>query len=141
MLYWTIDGEVSLRDLGREVGILERSGRRIDRDALREVCAAIPAGRWTTYGDVAEAIGVPGAAQSVAGLLAADASIPNLHRVLRSGGHISPGWKSGDGGGPEVCRALLEGEGLTFGDSDAADHSRRWRPPPAGAAAAGPAEL
>jgi alkylated DNA nucleotide flippase Atl1 len=133
MIYWTVDGEVSLRDLGREVGVLERSGRRIDRDALRNLCAAIPSGRWTTYGDVAKAIGVPGAAQSVAGILATDWSISNAHRVLRSSGHISPGWRSGHGAGPEACRALLEEEGLTFGDNEAADAARRWSPPPNGA--------
>jgi alkylated DNA nucleotide flippase Atl1 len=129
MIYWTVDGEVTLRDLGREVGVLERSGRRIDRDALRDLCAAIPAGHWTTYGDVATAIGVPGAAQSVAGILATDWSIPNPHRVLRSSGHISPGWRSGDGHGPEACRALLEKEGLAFGDNDVADPARRWTSP------------
>jgi len=115
MNYWTVDGDVSLRDVAREAGLLERSGRRINRDALRSVCAAIPEGRWTTYGDVAKATGVPGAAQSVAGILATDWSIPNPHRVLRSGGHISPGWRSGDGGGPEVCRARLEAEGSSSG--------------------------
>jgi alkylated DNA nucleotide flippase Atl1 len=135
MLYWTVDGEVSLRDLGREVGVLERSGRRIDRQALRDLCAAIPSGRWTTYGDVAMAIGVPGAAQSVAGILAADWSIPNPHRVLRSSGQISPGWRSSEGAGPDACRALLEAEGLTFGDNDAADPSRRWSPLATAAAA------
>jgi alkylated DNA nucleotide flippase Atl1 len=135
MIYWTVDGQVALRDLGREVGVLERSGRRIDREALRNLCDAIPPGYWTTYGDVATAIGVPGAAQSVAGILATDWSIPNPHRVLRSSGHISPGWRSGDGGGPEACRDLLEKEGLTFGDSDAADPARRWRPPLAGSSA------
>ena len=133
MIYWTVDGEVTLRDLGREDGILEQSGRRIDREALRNLCGAIPSGYWTTYGDVATAIGVPGAAQSVAGILATDWSIPNPHRVLRSSGHISPGWRSGDGGGPEACRALLEQEGLTFGESDAADPARRWSSPVTGA--------
>jgi methylated-DNA-protein-cysteine methyltransferase related protein len=132
MICWTVDGQVTLRDLGREVGVLERSGRRIDREALRNLCDAIPPGYWTTYGDVATAIGVPGAAQSVAGVLATDWSIPNPHRVLRSSGHISPGWRSGDGGGPEACRDLVEKEGLTFGDSDAADAARWWRPPLAG---------
>jgi alkylated DNA nucleotide flippase Atl1 len=132
MLYWTVDGEVSLRDLGREVGVLERSGRRIDRDALRDVCQAIPSGQWTTYGEVASAIGVPGAAQSVAGILATDWSVPNPHRVLRSSGHISPGWRSSDGAGPQTCRALLEAEGLTFGDNDAAIPARRWSPPAPG---------
>lgn len=128
MHYWTVDGEISLRDLGAEAGVLDRSARHIDRDGLRAVCAAIPPGHWTTYGDVAEAIGVPGAAQSVAGVIATDDSMPNAHRVLRSGGRISPGWSATDGGGPEIARQRLDDEGLIFGANDAADPARRWEP-------------
>ena len=129
MRYWTVDGEISLRDLGAEAGVLERSARLIDRDKLRDVCAAIPPGYWTTYGDVAEAIGVPGAAQSVAGVIATDDSVPNAHRVLRSTGRISPGWSTTDGGGPEVARSRLESEGLGFDQGDAAAPDRRWQIP------------
>lgn len=128
MHYWTVDGELSLRELGAGSGILEQAGRRIDRDALRAVCEAIPAGHWTTYGDLAGAIGVPGAAQSVAGVVATDASIPHAHRVLRWNGQISPGWRATDGGGPEVARARLDAEGLGFA-GDVADPDRRWHPP------------
>ena len=128
MHYWTVDGEISLRDLGADAGILERSARHIDRDALRAVCGAIPAGRWTTYGDLAEAIGVAGAAQSVAGVIATDDSMPNAHRVLRSDGRVSPGWSATEGGGPEVALERLRGEGMTFGDNGAADPTRRWAP-------------
>ncbi len=132
MAYWTVDGEISLLDLGAEVGVLERSARSVNRDALREACDAIPKGHWTTYGDLADAIGVPGAAQSVAGVISSDESIPNAQRVLRSTGHISPGWSATDGGGPEVARQRLEMEGLTFSENDSADPSRRWTPPPKG---------
>ena len=128
MHYWTVDGEISLRDLGAEAGMLERSGRRIDRDALRAVCAAIPRGYWTTYGDVAKAIGVPGAAQSVAGAIATDELVTNAHLVLRSNGKLSPGWLS-DSGGPEIALQQLQDEGLTFGSNDDADPTRRWVPP------------
>ncbi len=129
MLYWTIDGDTSLRDLAADAGILggSGSGRQIDREALRHACAAIPAGRWTTYGDLAAAIGVPGAAQSVAGLIATDPAILNAHRVLRSTGRISPGW-SGEEGGPEVARARLASEGVIFGPGEAASPAQRWQP-------------
>ncbi len=130
MNYWTVDGETSLRDLAADSGILEGrgSGRRIDRDALRSLCGSIPPGRWTTYGALARALGVPGAAQSVAGVIAADPSIPNAHRVLRSTGQISPGWTS-DEGGPEIARKRLADEGVTFGPGDVAAPTLRWSPP------------
>jgi len=128
--YWTIDGETSLRDLAAETGILEGSGRHIDREALKKVCASIPRGRWTTYGDLAAAIGAPGAAQSVAGILASDPTVENAHRVLRSGGRISPGWTTTDGSrGPEYARMLLEGEGVSFDEGGVADDNAYWKPP------------
>jgi alkylated DNA nucleotide flippase Atl1 len=131
MLYWTVDGETSLRDLAADAGILQAGGpgRRIDRDALRRMCAAIPRGRWTTYGDLAAAIGVPGAAQSVAGVIATDPAIPNAHRVLRSTGQVSPRW-IGEEGGPEFARERLADEGVGFGDGDIAPPALRWVPTP-----------
>src|ERR1700683_2532774 len=106
MHYWTVDGDMSLRDLAAEVGILEGSGRHIDREALKRMCASIPSGRWTTYGDLATAIGASGAAQSVAGILASDPDVENAHRVLRSNGQVSPGWMTTDKThGPDYARA------------------------------------
>jgi alkylated DNA nucleotide flippase Atl1 len=130
MHYWTVNGEISLRDLGAEAGLLDggSSASHVDRVALRELCAKIPEGRWTTYGDLASAIGVPGAAQAVAGVIATDDKIQNAQRVLRSTRQISPGWKATDGGGPEVARERLEQEGLTFDESGAADPAKQWDP-------------
>ena len=129
MHYWTVDGEISLRDLAAETGILERSGRHINRNALKQLCASIPSGRWTTYGDLAAAIGVRGAAQSVAGVIATDPEIQNAHRVLRSNRRISPGFATTEGtGGPEVARRRLEREGVTFDDMGTADPAAYWNP-------------
>ncbi|MGE3449452.1 MAG: MGMT family protein [Microbacteriaceae bacterium] len=132
MTYWTIEGETSLRDLAADAGILDGggSGRRIDREALRQLCEGVPLGQWTTYGDLAAAIGVPGAAQSVARVIATDPTIPNAHRVLRSTGQISPGWTAEEGG-PEVARQRLADEGVSFGDGEAAPPALRWTPPAA----------
>jgi alkylated DNA nucleotide flippase Atl1 len=132
--YWTVDGEVSLKDLAAESGVLERTGRSIDRDALRELLAAIPTGRWTTYGALATAIGVPGAAQSVAGVIAGDDRVQNAHRVLRAGGKVSPQWLASDGGGPEVARKRLENEGIEFGPGETAEPSKHWEPQASAAA-------
>jgi alkylated DNA nucleotide flippase Atl1 len=130
MVYWTVNGEISLRDLGAEAGLLDgaSSAAHVDRAALYEVCAAIPEGHWTTYGDLAAAIGVSGAAQAVAGVIATDDEVENAHRVLRSTGHISPGWKASSGGGPEVAQEQLEKEGVAFDESGIADESKHWHP-------------
>ena len=128
MLYWTTDGEKTLRDLAAEHGLLDGPGRRVDKDALKRICRSIPYGRWTTYGDIAAAIGVPGAAQSVAGVIATDTGIENAHRVLRASGQISPGWVNAAGEGAAAAQAMLEAEGVRFDDAGVADAARRWVP-------------
>jgi len=128
MSYWTVDGAISLQELGKDVGVLEAT-RSVDRNLLREVCAEIPKGQWTTYGDLAEAIGVPGAAQSIASVIASDDSVTNAHRVLRASGEISPGWEASDGSGPETARIRLQEEGLPFDRSGKAAAAARWTPP------------
>ena len=40
--------------------------------------------------------------------------LPNAERVLAAGGRIAPGWRDGQGGGPDACRDRLLDEGLTF---------------------------
>lgn len=100
----------------------------LDRAALSRACAAIPPGHWTTYGDLAEAVGAPGHARHVARELTRG-GVPNAHRVLRSTGRVASGYRHGDCGGPEVARRLLDAEGLTFGSAGAADPGRRWIPP------------
>ena len=126
MIYWTTDGEKTLRDLATEHGLLDSSSRRLDREALKRVCRAIPHGSWTTYGDIAASIGVTGAAQSVAGVIATDTGVENAHRVLRANGQVSPGWVNAAGDGPAHARAMLEAEGVTFDDAGVADATRRW---------------
>lgn len=96
--------------------------------AIRAVCAAIPHGRWTTYGDVADMAGLPGRARLVGRVAAREAGVRNAHRVLRAGGRVSEGFATADGGGPETARRLLAAEGVTFDRSGAADPARRWVP-------------
>ena len=128
MIYWTVNGEISLRDLGAEAGLLDgaSSAAHVDRDALYEVCAAIPQGRWTTYGDLASAIGASGAAQAVAGVIATDDKIENAHRVLRSTvTHLT--WvESKRRGRPRGRAERLEEEGLAFDESEVANEAMYW---------------
>lgn len=77
------------------------------RRVLTEV-AAIPAGQTRSYGDVAEAVGSPGAARAVGGVMARN-PLPFLipcHRVVASDGSLG-GYAYGLG----VKRAMLASEG------------------------------
>lgn len=74
------------------------------RDAVRQ----IPKGKTRTYGEVAAAVGRPGAARAVGTIMKNnyDPTVP-CHRVIRSDGKIG----EYNRGGPEKKRALLRAEG------------------------------
>ena len=108
---------------------LSHAASQFDWEKALQLIAAIPAGKWASYQEVAEAAGGSG---KFAGrglgqkLLNATADeLPNsVHRVLRWNGTVSPGWV-GEIGDAAACRALLESEGLTFdgnGRADGASH-------------------
>ncbi len=72
----------------------------------------VPAGRVTTYGDVAAALGSPRVARHVGWALAAlrDEDVP-WHRVINARGTIS---FKGDTARGELQRSRLEAEGVSF---------------------------
>ncbi|HWV22699.1 MAG TPA: methylated-DNA--[protein]-cysteine S-methyltransferase [Thermomicrobiales bacterium] len=81
-----------------------------------EATAAIPYGETRTYGEIAAAIGMPGATQAVGNALGAN-PVPIVvpcHRVIRADG--SMGWFTG---GPHIKRALLDIEGVHFPEQQA----------------------
>lgn len=86
----------------------------------------VPAGRVTTYGDVATVLGSPRVARHVGFALAALVSgrvedpVP-WHRVINAQGRIS---FKGDPIRSNHQRALLEGEGVTFDDRDRVELKR-----------------
>jgi methylated-DNA-protein-cysteine methyltransferase-like protein len=73
--------------------------------------ARVPAGRVTTYGDLALALGWPRHARLVGYALARCPHDIPAHRVVNHRGEASRAWA---GGHPEVQRALLRAEGVTF---------------------------
>ena len=88
---------------------------------------AIPPGRVATYGQVAEAAGLPGRARLVGRALRElpdDSAVP-WHRVVGAGGRISP---RGDGEGECEQRLVARGRGRGV---------RGQRTDPAGATAPG----
>ena len=101
--------------------ILLPAGRQPDLHWVREV----PAGRVTTYGDVASALGSPRVARHVGWALAAlrDADVP-WHRVINAKGMIS---FKGDTPRAELQRHRLEAEGVRFDARGRVELSRlRW---------------
>lgn len=94
---------------------LNPSGTAFDR-MVWAALSAIPWGGCASYGEVACAIGNPGAARAVGGACGRN-PIPIIipcHRVLRSGGLIG-----GYSGGAGVKEKLLTLEGIPFKGADA----------------------
>ncbi len=86
----------------------------------------VPKGKVTTYGDVARMVGRPRAARQVGWALHQNPrpGIVPCHRVVFRDGRICSGFAFG---GPEAQRALLEGEGIVFGEDGAIDMKKfRW---------------
>ena len=92
------------------------------------VVRSVPAGRVTTYGDVATMLGSPRVARHVGYALAAlsDPTVP-WHRVINAQGCIS---HRGDLVRAESQRRRLEAEGVEFDARGRVDLKRfRFRPP------------
>lgn len=78
---------------------------------LRAACAAIPPGRWTTYGALAALIGshpVP------VGSYIANNHVPNAHRVLKIDGTPSEGFRWYENGREDDLLTVLTAEGINF---------------------------
>jgi methylated-DNA-[protein]-cysteine S-methyltransferase len=97
-----VDFQVSLTDLGQ----CSEFQRRVLLAEHR-----IPRGWVSTYGRIAQSLGVSGAARAVGTALARNPFpiIIPCHRTIRSNGDLG-----GFGGGLEMKRALLELEGVEF---------------------------
>lgn len=82
--------------------------KKLFADSVREAVRQIPKGQTRSYGEVAQAIGYPGAARAVGTIMKNnyDPSVP-CHRVIRSDGTIG----DYNRGGPAKKRALLKAEG------------------------------
>lgn len=87
------------------------------RSHVAAIVAEIPAGRWTSYGDVAIVAGTW--AQPLAGMIT-NIPMANAWRVLQSGGTISSGFRWSEPGRVDDPRVVLENEGLRF---DAEGHA------------------
>ena len=96
--------------------VLDLEGQSAFHLRVYAIARAIPPGETSTYGEVARAMGEPGAARAVGNALANN-PFPLLipcHRVIRSGGHLG-----GFGGGLDLKRTLLALEGI---EANASEH-------------------
>lgn len=108
------------RDLPTMAGAPERS--TFDWAELHQAMAAIPAGRWTSYGELAALIGT--AAQPLGQHIQHCSACPNAQRVLGADGKPRPGVSWTDPKETRGQQELLEAEGVRFSNG-AADPSRR----------------
>lgn len=81
------------------------------RSQIAAILAEIPAGRWTSYGDVAIVAGTW--AQPLAAIITKSPMV-NAWRVLQSGGTISEGFRWSEPGRKDDPRLVLEKEGISF---------------------------
>lgn len=88
------------------------------RRAVLEAVAAVPWGEVRGYGEIAQAVGKPGAARAVGSTMATNPvsiAVP-CHRVIRSDGTPGEyGYRSLGPCGAAMKRAMLAAEGIEFG--------------------------
>jgi methylated-DNA-protein-cysteine methyltransferase related protein len=87
---------------------------------------ACPAGRVTTYGWLAKAVGYPRGARMVGWIMNESPQGVPAQRVINSKGELSGSWAFGQS---DTMRQLLEAEGIVFSPDDRVDMKRYgWDP-------------
>ena len=83
------------------------------REDIFAAVAAIPEGKVSTYGHVAEVAGYPGAARAVGNALHTNTTPETVpcHRVVHADGRLGGNYAFG---GPEAQRKKLVAEGVRF---------------------------
>jgi alkylated DNA nucleotide flippase Atl1 len=105
----------------------EESTDGFDWSVIDAAIDAIPAGKWTAHGDLAEVGGT--AAQPVGNYCASPSAPANAYRVLTSGGQVSACFRWTDPTDTRDVRTVLEEEGSRFDEQGAADSGLRLRAP------------
>ncbi|MFK0252732.1 DNA-binding protein [Streptomyces sp. NPDC090445] len=114
---WGALAGTSLASLAKQLG-----GTSKDWAGLHTLLNAVPAGRWTTYGDVATVI--RSHAVPVGTHLATCGRCPNAWRVLNAAGRVSPGFRWTDRTRTDSPADVLSAEGIGFDAGAAAKEAR-----------------
>jgi alkylated DNA nucleotide flippase Atl1 len=88
-----------------------------DWSTLHAILEAIPTGYWATYGSLADAVGT--APQPLGNHMVGCGQCANPHRVLKTGGYISPNFAWRDPNDQRAPLEMLLAEGLAFSDGKA----------------------
>jgi alkylated DNA nucleotide flippase Atl1 len=120
--WWATPEGVTLRALADSLGDAQPGG--FDWSILHRVLERLPAGRWTTYGDLAAVVGTH--AQPVGQHITNCTSCKNAWRVLDSQGRVAAGFSWSDPGRTDDPADLLRAEGLHLRDGRA-DQQQRLR--------------
>ena len=97
-------------------------------DRVHDIARQIPYGRVTTYGRIARAVGAPRSARMVGWAMhnAPEDVSEIAHRVVNRNGELTGGWSWGH---PDIMKALLEDEGITFVDEYQVNLAKHvWEP-------------
>jgi alkylated DNA nucleotide flippase Atl1 len=103
-------------------GVPDVQGDGFDWSRVDAAIEAIAAGKWTTYGDVAEVGGT--AAQAVGNYVATLPGGTNAYRVLSSDGTVSESFRWSDPDDKRDVIDVLRGEGVEFEDGRAIEAQR-----------------
>ncbi len=98
---------------------------KLFREAIESLIFRVPAGKVTTYGDLAALAGHPYAARVVGGMAHYGESSLPWHRLVNRFGGLASGYP----GGREAQAEHLLAEGVTCNNFVVDDfEERRWRP-------------
>jgi alkylated DNA nucleotide flippase Atl1 len=123
--WWTLPDGRTLADVyGETYGIDVSRGR--DWSDLHARLAEVERGHWTSYQDLADAVGT--APQPLGTHVAQCLDCPNAYRVLTVDGSPSPGFAWSDSTRTETQLEVLESEGVRFEGGRASQEQRkRWK--------------
>ena len=115
--WWVLDDG---RDLPTVAQVSE--GGAFDWSELHAVLAQVPAGRWTTYGDLAAVVGT--APMPLGGHIMTCPICPSAYRVLGTDGRPRPGFSWDDQADHRTQEQALAEEGVSF-QNGVADRAQR----------------